>query len=92
MKHSKKNILQYTDFIEVSFGDYIFYEGDYFITDIKHPRYLGTIVLRGITFENAILINNKINDSLSSIAYINKNFGLFLINDKLNDTEYFILK
>ncbi len=92
VKHCKKNVLQNRDILEVSFGNYIFYEGDYFITDIKHPRYLGTIVLRGITFENALLINNKFNDSLSSIAYINKDFGLFSINDKLNNTQYLILK
>ncbi len=92
VKHSKKNILQNTDIVVFSFGQYVYYTFDFAINDVNHPRYLGNITLNSKTFINAMYSNHNFSDSLSSIAYINKNFGLFSINDKLNDTEYFILK
>lgn len=90
--HCKRNANQNLNIIEVFFNNYKFYNGDYNIGDITHPRFIGSIIQNNKTFSNAMYVSNNFGDSVSSICYMNKDYGVFFINDKINGIKYFITK
>ena len=92
VKHCKRNANQNLDIIEVLFSNYIFYTGDYAIGDLTHPRFLGNITKNNKTYLNTMYSNNNFNDSISSFCYLNKDYGVFYINDKIKGINYLILK
>ena len=75
-------------YLQVKFNNYIFYYDDVAIDDVQFPRFVGNI----LKFEKAIYAYNNYNDSLSAVSYINKGNGLFLLKDKLNNSQYIITK
>lgn len=75
-------------YLIIKFNNFTFFYDAIAIDDIKFPTFVGTI----LKFENAIYTYNNDNDSLSAISYVNKNFGLFQIKDKLSKTDYLIIK
>ena len=91
MKHIKENNYLST-YLQIKFSNLIFYYDAIAIDDVKFGRFVGDLVKNNQTFRNTIYTYNNYTDSLIAISYSNKDFGLFSINDKLNDTEYFILK
>jgi hypothetical protein len=91
VKHIKENNYLST-YLQIKFSNLIFYYDAIAIDDVTFGRFVGDLVKNNQTFRNTIYTYNNYTDSLIAISYINKDFGLFSINDKLNDTEYFILK
>ncbi len=81
-----------TDMINFQFNELNFFIRDYRIGTKNGTIFYDTILVGNNTFSNSIKIFHNLNDSVSGEALINKDFGVFSINDKLNDTEYFILK
>ncbi len=81
-----------TDMINFQFNELNFFIRDYRIGTKNGTIFYDTILVGNNTYSNSIKIFHNLNDSSVALGYINKDFGLFSINDKLNETEYFILK
>ena len=79
-------------FIQLKFNDKIFYYDDVAIDDILFPTYIDMIIRNGKSFKNAIYLYHNDNDSLNAISYANKDFGVFFIDDKINNLKYLIIK
>ena len=81
-----------TDMINFQFNELNFFIRDFRIGTKNGTIFYDKILVGNNTYSNSIKIFHNLNDSVSGEALINKDFGVFSINDKLNDTEYFILK
>jgi len=79
-------------FIQLKFNDKIFYYDDVAIDDILFPSYIDIIIRNNKSFKNAIYLYHNDNDSLNAISYANKDFGVFYIDDKINNLKYLITK
>ncbi len=79
-------------FIQLKFNDKIFYYDDVAIDDVLFPRFIGDIEKNGKIFNKVIYTYNIYNDSLNAISYANKDFGVFFIDDKINNLKYLITK
>jgi hypothetical protein len=81
-----------TDMINFQFNELNFFIRDYRIGTKNGTIFYDTILVGNNTYSNSIKIFHNLNDSSVALGYINKDFGLFSINDKLNNTQFLILK
>jgi hypothetical protein len=78
--------------IEIFFGNVHFVICECVINDKTYKNYVSDFKIGNNTFSDSFFeFHNLVDDSIAK-GYFNKNYGLFYLNDKLNDTEYFILK
>jgi hypothetical protein len=96
VKHSKDGNNFYNrvlpNLVVIKFNETYFLVQDYYIGSKIGGTFYESLIKGNNTYKNVIDIFHNLNDSSVALGYINKDFGLFSINDKLNDTEYFILK
>ncbi len=93
VKHSRKiSYKDLTNIIQIKFNNCFFYEGDNAINDITHPRFLGKININNKTFFKTMYSYDNYSDSLTSIFNINIDYGVFFIDDKINNLKYLITK
>jgi hypothetical protein len=91
--HSKYNLafnIKLPDFIQISYNGYNFYLRDYFLDNI-HPATIDTIKINNQTYLKNTKLNNNRQDSSSSQANINTDFGLFQIFDYNNSKEWILI-
>ena len=91
VKHIKENKYLNT-FIKIKFNDKIFYYDDVAIDNTSFPTFIGDVVINGRSFKKSIYTYDRYMDSLSSISNMNKDYGLFYVNDKINNLKYLINK
>lgn len=91
VQHIKKSKFL-NSYIQLIFKDKIFYYDDVAIDDILFPSYIGEVIKNGKSFKKVIYLYHDDNDSLNAISYTNKDFGLFFIEDKINNLKYLITK
>jgi hypothetical protein len=78
----------FNTYLQIKFNNYNFYYDAIAIDDILFPTFVGTI----LKFEKALYTYNNDSDSVSATSYENKEYGLFLLKDKINNSEYLINK
>jgi hypothetical protein len=84
---------KYSDsYVLLKFNDKIFYYDDVAIDYFLFPRFIGDIVKNNKSFKNVIYLYHSYSDSLNAISYANKDFGVFYIDDKINNLNYLITK
>ncbi len=79
-------------YLVIKFNNFTFFYDAIAIDDTSFPRYLGELIKDNKKFKNVIYTFNNYSDSLSAISYMNKDLGLFFIDDKLNNSQYIITK
>lgn len=90
VKHSKRR--QYTspetNLLEVNFNGFNFLINDYSISSKIGGKFYDSLVTTNKTYRNVNYIFHDRNDSVKGVAYINKEYGFFLINDNQSKIKY----
>jgi len=91
--HAKKeNSYQYVNVIEVNFSDLIFNIYDDRIGLKSSPFYLDSISFNSKTYYNVLYVYHDFTFSDIGKLYINKNYGIFQIEDKRTNIFWSLIK
>jgi hypothetical protein len=87
VKHWKRNSGWDTDFIDITIDNILFHIYESSINDTKAPNYLNLITISGKTFNKVHYFTNN-----NFKIFINKDYGIFSIDNTLNNTQFLITK
>ncbi|MFN4083638.1 MAG: hypothetical protein ACK4K9_08410 [Bacteroidia bacterium] len=85
VRHSKNGIAfdrNLSDFITISFNNFNYYINDYFL-GVNHIIIIDSIIFDNKKYFQVTRFFNNWTDSISTEAYINKDYGIFRIEDKI---------
>ncbi|MES2653952.1 MAG: hypothetical protein V4620_00075 [Bacteroidota bacterium] len=87
VKHSLKGN-QFTDGIEFVINGFTFLIGDYQIGSNKYWTFRENKQLGNKIYDSLVMVYPNSYDSLTAECYINREFGAFFINDKVNSATW----
>ncbi len=85
VRHSKNGLAfdrNLSDFITISFNNFNYYINDYFL-GVNHIIIIDSIIFDNKKYFQVTRFFNNWTDSISTEAYINKDYGIFRIEDKI---------
>jgi len=85
VRHSKNGLAfdrNLSDYITISFNNFNYYINDYFL-GVNHIIIIDSIIFDNKKYFQVTRFFNNWTDSISTEAYINKDYGIFRIEDKI---------
>jgi hypothetical protein len=92
VKHYLKKNSYYSNYIEINFNSFHFNFYDDWIGLTRYPTYKEIISIKNIDYYSSIQICSVNADTTQNYTLINKSYGLFFINDKVNNTYFVLIK
>ncbi len=92
VKHYLRKNSSYSNFIEININNLYFGLYDDWIGLTKYPTYKDVFTLQNRTFFSTIQIGSNDGDTTLNYSIINKTYGLFFIVDKVNSSNFILIK
>jgi hypothetical protein len=83
---------EFNNMIEFNFNDLHLIFSTFVLDDIKYVNYIGDTLINGNLFKNSLFEYYEFNHSNIGKGYYCEEFGLFHIQDKLNNTNWTLIK